>query len=525
MFLSEEESSETDENNKTFALFNQRLLMLEHAKTDSTKLHSIIQRLQDAIGHSSLNLSMSLWEAIDGIWNNIDGVDLEDLKESLDRVSVNLAFVQNESVTQSSYWEALTKNWLPRISSLETTSQDLKFKLNELLKGNSSPNQNHQNLNSILHQSLSGQNTTTQASDPLITQLQSTIQDLTTKVSNLEHINHQPQPFNNVPPSLSLSGVCYRQYYFKDPMDLETWMRTNMSHASHGLFVDLVSFSEFFGAERYIERNTTLNEVYMSSKIGYATIADSIVASSFQNVLPGAYGRPISSSKSNELDLTAQAELPGMPTFAKWDNRDGRNGRRYWIREETRKTEQQLDGCIRAQLSGQAQLLAKDLLMDSYSMSDCLYTFISTSFEDTMHSGRFDQDQAWTLTCSFVKRIFQEISLERVIARDGIDVDDHWATSAKFLFATLKAHSVMSESMKLSIKDHPSISSEMVKFVCYSQPSTDSTELLSRISGLESMQRADQSNISKIETRLKRVETWKGESEKLLKKLKEKTGV
>lgn len=83
----------------------------------------------------------------------------------------------------------------------------------------------------------------------------------------------------------------------------------------------------------------------------------------------------------------------------------------------------------------------------------------------------------------------------------------------------------MSEFMRLSIKDHPSISSEMVKFVCYSQPTADTTELLNRLSGVESLQRADQSNISKLETRLKQIETWKGDSEKLLKKLKEKTGV
>ena len=145
-----------------------------------------------------------------------------------------------------------------------------------------------------------------------------------------------------------------------------------MSHPCHGLFVDLVSFSEFFGVDNYVEQNTTLNEVYMSSKIGYATVPDSIVASSFQNVLPSVYSRPVSGV--NEQDLTAKAELPGLPTFSKWDNRDGQNGCRFWIREETRKTEQQLDGCIRTQLTGKAQLLAKDLLLDSYTMSDSLYT-------------------------------------------------------------------------------------------------------------------------------------------------------
>ena len=123
--------------------------------------------------------------------------------------------------------------------------------------------------------------------------------------------------------SLGQSGVKYRQYYFSTPNDLANWMCSMMTHASHGLFVDLVSFSEFFGAERYVERNTTLNEIYMSSKIGYSTIANSIMASSFQNVLPAAYGRPISSQKSNEQELTAQPELPGLPSLCKWDNRDG----------------------------------------------------------------------------------------------------------------------------------------------------------------------------------------------------------
>ena len=138
-----------------------------------------------------------------------------------------------------------------------------------------------------------------------------------------------------------------------------------------------------------------------------------------------------------------------------------------------------------------------------------------------MHSGKFDSAQAWKLTCSFVKRIFQEISHERVVARDGIDVADHWATASRFLFATLKAHEVMAAFMKLSIKDHPSVSSEMVKFVCYSQPANDASELLSRVAGVESLQRADQSNISKIESRLKKLETWKTEADKTLKKLKE----
>ena len=94
-----------------------------------------------------------------------------------------------------------------------------------------------------------------------------------------------------------------------------------------------------------------------------------------------------------------------------------------------------------------------------------------------------------------------------------------------FLFATLKAHVIMQEFSRLDIKDHPSISSEMVKFVCYSQLSSDASLVLNRLSTVESLQRSDQSNLSKLEGRAKRVETWRADSEKILKKLKDKAGI
>ena len=65
----------------------------------------------------------------------------------------------------------------------------------------------------------------------------------------------------------------------------------------------------------------------------------------------------------------------------------------------------------------------------------------------------------------------------------------------------------------------------MVKFVCYSQPSTDTSELLTRVGAVEMLQRADQGNISKMDSRLKKVESWKGDTDKLMKKLKEKVGL
>ena len=86
------------------------------------------------------------------------------------------------------------------------------------------------------------------------------------------------------------SGVSFKQHYFADELAVKTWMKANLSTPSHGLFVDLVSFTQFYGSDSYVEHNVTLNELYMSNKIGYQTMADAYVATSFENVLPGAYG-------------------------------------------------------------------------------------------------------------------------------------------------------------------------------------------------------------------------------------------
>ena len=109
---------------------------------------------------------------------------------------------------------------------------------------------------------------------------------------------------------------------------------------------------------------------------------------------------------SSDADVTDQVEFLGLPTFDKWDVRDGRSGRKYLIKDETRKTESQLENCILNHLNGSDQLLARDILHTSPTISYVFYTFISTSYEDTMHYGKFNSAQSWKLTSSFVKKIF-----------------------------------------------------------------------------------------------------------------------
>jgi hypothetical protein len=83
----------------------------------------------------------------------------------------------------------------------------------------------------------------------------------------------------------------------------------------------------------------------LTNKIGYATLADGVVSTSFKNVLLAAYSCASTSSTSSTSDIADQSELPGLTSFSKWDNKDGRTGRCYWIGDETYKTgKRSMDG-------------------------------------------------------------------------------------------------------------------------------------------------------------------------------------
>jgi hypothetical protein len=518
--------------------------------SDISNVLTTLQGLQSSIGLNPDNTFPDLWSGITEVAKTSKASELNDIELNIAGLLDEQKITTGHLKVHAARWKSLLSNWLPVVArhnlSLKTIQRSIVEMINDSSKSRSglrTHGYKSDTLEAMLHSPPTEAIDLTATSElerhhrELIKSLEGRLASLERQYEELESKggnggeDQNDQEFaGNDRHEFGVSGVRYRNFYFKNEESVRKWLRKHLSLPCHGLFVDLVSFSEFFGGDRYVERNTTLNDLYLTNKIGYATMADSIVATSFQNVLPGAYGRrPDSTSNSgtssSTSDLEAQAVLPGLASVDKWDKHDGGTGRKYWIQREARSTARQIDNMIRTQLSGPAQVLAKDLLNDSLSMSEAMFVFISNSYDDTMYSNRFDTHQAWTMTCKFVKRIFSELADVRVLARDGITIDDPWSTSAKFLFATLKAHVIMGDFMRLSIKDHPSISSEMVKFVCYSQPATDTAEVLGRLSNVESLQRGDQSSISRFEARLKKLETWKADTDKTVKKLVEKHGL
>ena len=65
----------------------------------------------------------------------------------------------------------------------------------------------------------------------------------------------------------------------------------------------------------------------------------------------------------------------------------------------------------------------------------------------------------------------------------------------------------------------------MVKFICYSQPASDTAEVFTCLAATESMQCTHQSNLSKLELKSKNIDVWKADTDKLLKKINDKVDI
>lgn len=91
-----------------------------------------------------------------------------------------------------------------------------------------------------------------------------------------------------------------------------------------------------------------------------------------------------------------------------------------------------------------------------------LSQFITTDYQKWRHRGHAQKD-AWKMTSVCVRRIFEELYSEWVVARDIYDQKDPDFTTAKYLWATWKAHPVMERYLRHQFYEHPAISAVLAR--------------------------------------------------------------
>ncbi len=274
-------------------------------------------------------------------------------------------------------------------------------------------------------------------------------------------------------------------------------MDTQLPNHRYGLFVDGVSIFEFFTAG-HIDAETTYSSFYSQHRTGFKSSFEARVASSVQNLFPSVFGK----SDSN-IDMTEA--LPALPTPAKWDSNDGNTGLCYQILHNMADVELQFQETITTVLGDylEAQHIARECLHHSKRFALELCQFITLDYQKWKYHGHSQKD-AWKMTSVCVRRIFEELYSERVVAHVYDQGNPSFNTS-KYLWATWRAHAVMGKYLRHQFYEHPSISAVLARHLADNYVKPDDAQgtkikaLEAQVKQLEATQKTLQSRYDALQ--------------------------
>jgi len=326
------------------------------------------------------------------------------------------------------------------------------------------------------------------------------------------------------------SGVQIGGIVFQCFDDVRSWVTAKFQVRRYGLFVDGVSLLDFFSFVSHTDTERSVSAYYNQQKSGFISMYEARVAASTQNLFPMVFGR------SNSGGLDDSEFLPALQDPDKWDN--GLTGLRYQISRGMSDVEFQLESSIDSILRDypEPRQIAKDCLYKAKRFVTDLCNFITQDFQKWQHRGHGKKD-SWRMTTVCVRRIFEEIHSQRVVARDILDVNDADFSCAKFLWATWKAHDTMALYVRHQFYEHPSIAAVLARHLADNHIKPDAasgskiSNLEKAIKGINARIDSVNSNIETLDSRLDSLkDTWKpykgdgqvGDKKYKLKKSKDK---
>ena len=118
-------------------------------------------------------------------------------------------------------------------------------------------------------------------------------------------------------------GVRVQHHAFQSKDELQQWIQIHLTGCRFGIFLDGVSVWEYF-SQSHQNMTEVMNTFRDSARIGFATIHEGKVATSFQNVSSAMLG------KGTDTSLY----LPGLAAHKKWNAGNGTSGMRFHLTQE-----------------------------------------------------------------------------------------------------------------------------------------------------------------------------------------------
>jgi hypothetical protein len=227
------------------------------------------------------------------------------------------------------------------------------------------------------------------------------------------------------------------------------------------LYVILAVCEELEGT---VTKGETLKEREQIGKAGLNHPGESTVVYALKHTIPNFLAKGSANAR--------QSALKAVKTAADFDqvfSKDLAHGLKDVWDERQPDVEAVIRGHIEDSLSRhrhhEAAALAREMLAKSLLFTNKLFEYLSNTNRDLTKRSGFPPTDGWLLATEIVARVCKSLNTARSEVRDVSTKSTPLRNTARILYAMLRVHDVMDAYMVLEIKNHPSVSSEYVKFL------------------------------------------------------------
>jgi hypothetical protein len=304
---------------------------------------------------------------------------------------------------------------------------------------------------------------------------------------------------------------------FTKPPDANSWLKKELPHHPAGLIVDahMVFERVFYN----MDNSDTLQPLQQCYKIKVTTIADGVAITSFDSKMPKFFSR----SHGHKVVKSDGSFFDAIGSYQEWD--DPATGYHIRLQEELANFEDIHGTYLEeyfAYKTGQGNSISPLALTESMGWIEGLVTFIDTYYRE-LTKAKFGAPKAWHVTTRLAKRILDKVGTTRQSAQGGFEAGNAVKICQNIVWAVLKAHDVMAEYKRLSFKNHPSVATELVKFLAINTSFEAIKKLVTKAVVLEaevaSMKKEVSSSVKAAASAANKADEAKTQSDSLVKRV------
>jgi hypothetical protein len=245
---------------------------------------------------------------------------------------------------------------------------------------------------------------------------------------------------------------------FQSISDSNAWLELAMVRHRSGLIVDVhMVFEHVYHSIEGIDTIATMEKLY---KIKVMCIADSVAMTSFDAKTPKYFSR-LQGHRVLKLDASY---FDTIVLHSEWA--DVATGFKMRLQEALAEF-QESHSCFidqSVELGSKVHALAHSALTESVAWIIGFIQFIDEYYRE-LSKAKFGPSKAWHVTTRLAKRILDEVGTPRYGVQGAFQVGDSTQICQQIFWSVLKSHDVMASYKRLNFKNHPSIATELVKFL------------------------------------------------------------